>query len=218
MPSTKEISNVIELMKKELKNFRRTNLNREAPKYTPYQTLISCLLSLRSQDETTEKVSAKLFEVAKTPEAIVKLPLKRLEKLVYSSGYYKNKAKVIKGVSKKILEKHKGKVPQTEQQLLALHGVGRKTANIVLCLSFNKEVIPIDTHCHRIPNRLGWVQTKNPDQTEIELMKIIPKRYWKDFNEIFVLYGKNICLPISPWCSKCPVSNYCKRINLVRSR
>ena len=208
----------MEILKKSVKKSRKTTLNREAKTYTPYQTLISCLLSLRSKDETTERVSKELFKTAKTPNAMLKLTDKQLEKLIFSSGHYKKKAKTIKHVSKEILTRFNGKVPSTEEELLSIKGIGRKTANIVLCLSFNKCVIPIDTHCHRIPNRIGWIKTKNPDETEQELMKIIPKKYWKDFNAIFVLFGRTICLPISPLCSQCPIKEYCKKINIINSR
>jgi len=221
MPSQQQISKTLELLKKSQKGVRKTTLNREAKEnknFTPYETLISCLLSLRAKDETTEKVSQELFRIANTPEKILKLPQKKLEKIIYSSGYYKNKAKAIKKASQQIIEHHNGNVPNTKEELLKLYGVGPKTANIVLCFAFNKQVIPVDTHVNRIPNRLGWVKTKNPEQTEIELMKILPKRYWTEINGIFILFGKTICLPVSPFCSKCPIRKYCKRIGVKKSR
>jgi len=185
---------------------------------SPFKILISCLLSLRTKDANTEKVSEKLFAVADTPEKIAKLPTKKLEKLIFSSGHYKKKAQVLKHVSKVLIEKHKGKVPSTKEELLAIKGVGPKTANIVLAFAFGKSVLPIDTHCHRIPNRLGWVKTKTPEQTEKELEKILLKKYWREFNAIFVQFGKEICQPVSPWCGKCPINKYCPRIGVVRSR
>ncbi|MDP7521209.1 MAG: endonuclease III, partial [Candidatus Pacearchaeota archaeon] len=121
-------------------------------------------------------------------------------------------------VSKVLIEKYKGKVPDNKQELLSIKGIGPKTANIVLCFAYGQCVLPIDTHCHRIPNRLGWVKTKTPEKTEIELEKIIPKKYWNEFNGIFVLFGKTICQPISPWCSKCPIGKLCLRIGVVKSR
>jgi endonuclease-3 len=183
-----------------------------------FKILISCLLSLRARDENTEKVSKKLFSVASTPKAIASMPVKKLEKLIYSSGHYKKKARTLKHVSSIILKKYKSKVPDTEEELLDIKGIGRKTANIVLNFAFNKPVLPIDTHCHRIPNRLGWVKTKNPDKTEKELIKILPKKYWMEFNGAFVLFGKTICTPISPFCSKCPINKYCKKIGIEKSR
>jgi endonuclease-3 len=146
------------------------------------------------------------------------MSLKRLEKLIYSSGHYKKKARTLKHVSSELLKRFAGKVPCTEQELLSIKGIGRKTANIVLSFAFCKQVIPVDTHCHRVPNRLGWLKTKNPEQTEQKLMEILPKRYWKEFNAIIVLFGKEICQPISPWCSKCPVERYCDKVGVVRSR
>tara|TARA_B100001971_G_C18150441_1_gene515519 strand:- start:49 stop:681 length:633 start_codon:yes stop_codon:yes gene_type:complete len=198
----------------------RTTLNRMRKKKKPnaFKILISCLLSLRARDESTEKTSKKLFAVAKTPQTIAKLPIKQLEKLIYSSGHYKKKARTLKHVSKVLIEKYKGKVPDNKQELLSIKGIGPKTANIVLCFAYGQCVLPIDTHCHRIPNRLGWVKTKTPEKTEIELEKIIPKKYWNEFNGIFVLFGKTICQPISPWCSKCPIGKLCLRIGVVKSR
>lgn len=218
MEKQKEIVRVLETLKESQKGKRKTTLNREAKNYTPFQTLISCILSLRARDEITEKVAEKLFAVANTPEKIIKLKDAQLEKLIYSSGYYRNKAKTIKHISQVILNDYNGKVPNSEQELLKIKGIGRKTANIVLAFSFNKKVIPIDTHCHRIPNRLGWIKTKNPDETELELMKIVPEKYWNEFNGLFVMFGRTICTPISPKCSECPIKNYCKRINVTSSR
>lgn len=218
MATQEQISKTIDTLKEFQKGVRKTTLNRQAKEYTPYQTLISCLLSLQSKDETTEKICDVLFKIAKTPEEILKLEQERLENIIYSSGYYKNKAKTIKHVSEIILKEYKNKVPDNEQELLKIKGIGRKTANIVLSLAYGKEALPIDTHCHRIPNRLGWIKTKNPEQSEIELMKILPKKYWPEFNGIFVLFGKTICVPISPLCSKCPVAKYCKKINVKSSR
>lgn len=218
MVSQLQIKKTIERLRKELQKYRKTTLNREAKNYTPFQTLISCILSLRTRDETTEKVSKNLFEVADTPEKILKLTQKKLEKLIFSSGHYRKKAETIKRVSKILLKKYEGKVPDTEEDLLKINGVGRKTSNIVLCLAYGKQVLPIDTHCHRIPNRLGWIKTENPEETEKELMNVLPKDYWMEFNGLFVLFGKKICLPISPLCTKCPVSNLCRKIGVEKNR
>ena len=187
-------------------------------KPNPFKILISCLLSLRTQDKTTEIVSEKLFKIADTPEKIAKIPTKKLEKIIFSSGHYKKKARTLKHVSKEILKRFNGKVPDKKEELMSIKGIGPKTANIVLNFAFNQLVLPIDTHCHRIPNRLGWVRTKTPEQTEKALEKILPKKYWKEFNAIFVLFGKEICQPVSPLCSKCPVEKYCPKIGVIRSR
>lgn len=196
----------------------RTTLNRMRKKSNAFKILISCLLSLRTQDKNTEIASRRLFAVADTPRQIVNLPIKKLEELIFSSGHYKKKARTLKHVSKVLLEKYKGKVPDTKEELMSIKGIGPKTANIVLAFAYGQAVLPIDTHCHRIPNRLGWIKTKTPEQTEKELEKILPRKYWNDFNAIFVQFGKDICQPISPWCSKCPVKKYCKRIGVTKSR
>jgi endonuclease-3 len=217
----KNIIKIFTILEKKLKETRRTTLNREAKEsknFTPYQTLISCLLSLRVKDETTEKITKELFKVADTPKKILALETKKLEKIIFSSGYYKNKAKTLKRVSEQILKKHAGKVPDDKEKLLSLYGVGPKTANIVLAFAYNKIVIPVDVNVHRISNRLGWVKTKKMDITEKELEKILPKKYWREINGLFILHGKTICVPISPKCSICPIRNYCKKVGVSKSR
>jgi len=216
----KKINKIMQILEKHFNPTERTTLNkmRKTKKSNAFKILISCLLSLRTQDKNTKKASKKLFAVADTPKKILKLSTKKLEKLIFSSGHYKKKAKTIKHVSKTILEKYKGKVPNTKDELLSIKGIGPKTANIVLAFAYSKSVLPIDTHCHRIPNRLGWIKTKTPKKTEKELEKILPKKYWKEFNAIFILFGKEICQPISPKCSICPIKKYCPRINVKKSR
>lgn len=212
------IEEIMNLLMREFKVYRKPTIRRTSSEKNPFKTLITCLLSLRTQDKNTEKASTSLFQVADTPEKIVKLPVKRLEKLIYSSGYYKNKARSIQHVSKVLIEKYNSKVPSTKEELLSIKGIGPKTANIVLGFAYGKDVIPVDTHVHRIPNRLGLVKTKKPEQTEIELMRIIPKKYWKEVNTTFILFGKNICLPISPKCSICPLNKLCPKIGVKKSR
>ena len=218
MKKAKKIEEIMKNLAKYYNYRERTTLNRMRKNPNPYKVLIACLLSLRARDENTEKVSKALFKVADTPKKMVKLSIPQLEKLVYSSGHYKKKARVIKHVSQELLKLHKGVVPDKKEELLAIKGIGPKTANIVLAFAYGQEVLPIDIHCHRIPNRLGWIKTKTPEQTEKELEKILPKKYWPEFNAIFVLFGQTICQPISPWCSKCPVNQYCSKINIKRSR
>lgn len=216
--STKNIPKIMKILSKEYPSNDKTTLNRMRKKPDAFKILISCLLSLRTQDRNTKIASDRLFAVADTPEKILNLPLNKLEKLIFSSGHYKKKSKTIQDVSKEIIERFNGKVPNEKEKLLSIKGIGPKTANIVLAFAFQQQVIPVDTHCHRIPNRLGWVKTKTPEETEKALEKILPKKYWSEFNAIFVLFGKTICQPISPWCSKCPISKYCPKINVVRSR
>lgn len=208
----------MQILEKHFNYKERTTLNRMRVKPNSFKILISCLLSLRVRDENTERVSQKLFAIADTPEKIEVLPIKKLERIIFSSGHYKKKARTLKHVSKVLIKKYNSNVPDKKQELLSIKGIGPKTANIVLAFAFNKSVIPVDTHCHRIPNRLGWLKTKTPEQTEKQLEKILPKKYWEKFNGIFVLFGKSICQPVSPWCSKCPLKKYCKKINVKKSR
>lgn len=214
------IEKVMFILEKHFHYTERTTLNRikNVVKPNPYKILISCLLSLRTKDSNTEKVSQKLFKIASTPQEIANINTKKLEKLIYSSGHYKKKARTLKHVSRVLLQDYGGKVPNDKEKLLAIKGIGPKTANIVLCFAYGQDVLPIDTHCHSILNRLGWLKTKTPEQTEKQLEKILPRKYWREFNAIFVLFGKTICLPISPLCSKCPIKKYCKRVGVEKSR
>lgn len=218
MNKQKTIESIMKILQSYYPSHEKTTLNRMRNNPNAFKILISCLLSLRTQDKNTKIASKKLFEVADTPKEIIKLPIKKIERLIYSSGYYKNKARTIKHVSKILIEKFNGKVPKTREELMSIKGIGPKTANIVLAFAYGKKVLPIDTHCHRIPNRLGWIKTKKPEQTEAELKKILPKKYWTDFNAIFVQFGKTICVPISPKCSTCPINRYCPRIGVVKQR
>ncbi|NCN86791.1 endonuclease III [archaeon] len=195
-----------------------TTLNKMRGKADAFKILISCLLSLRARDETTEVISANLFKIADTPEKIIKLPTEKLKKIIFKTGHYNKKAIALKSVSKEILEKFNGKVPKTYEELISIKHIGPKTANIVLAFAYDKTVIPVDTHCHRVPNRLGWVKTKFAEQTEQELIKILPKKYWKEFNSIFVQFGRQVCVPISPFCSTCPIKKYCKRVGVKKFR
>jgi endonuclease-3 len=221
MVSEKEIIKTLEIIKKSQEGIRKTTLNRESKdskRYSPYQTLISCILSLQAKDEITEVISEELFKIAKTPQEMLKISDEKLQKIIFSSGYYRNKAKTIKHVSNELITRFDSKVPDTREELMSIKGIGPKTANIVLCFSFGKQVIPVDTHLNRIPNRLGWVKTKNPEQTEIALMEVLPKKYWMEINGLFILFGKTICLPVSPLCSKCPINKYCKKIEVTHFR
>ena len=141
-----------------------------------------------------------------------------ISNIIFSTGHYHKKAVALKSVSKDLIEQFNSKVPSTQEELLSIKHIGPKTANIVLNFAYNQPYIPVDTHCHRIPNRLGWVKTKTAEKTEIELMKILPKKYWKEFNGIFVLFGRTTCVPISPFCSKCPIKKHCPKINVIKSR
>ena len=210
MPSEKEISSVIGTLKKHRNEFVVPALTEIAEKSDdPYKVLISCILSLRTRDETTARVSVELYKHASTPRSIANMDIRKLASIIRPVNYYKTKAKRIKEMSRIIENKYSGKVPNDMDKLLELKGVGRKTANIVMVYGFRKHGLPIDTHCHRIPNRLGWVTTKTPEKTEAALRQVIPKKYWIDFNDLFVQFGQNICTPRNPKCDKCPISKGC---------
>jgi len=187
-------------------------------KASAFEILISCLLSLRARDEVTDVISRDLFEVANTPEGIVKLPMAKLKKIIFRSGHFNKKAVALKEVSLDLIKRFHSKVPDSYDELISIKHVGPKTANIVLAFAFGKLVLPIDIHCHRIPNRLGWIKTKTPEETEVELMRILPRKYWREFNSAFVQFGREICLPVSPKCSECGVREFCERVGVGRSR
>jgi endonuclease-3 len=216
------IDEIFKLLKQELDRYPHPTISHDKWEeiiHTPFTVLISCILSLRTKDEVTEKASIKLLKKHNTPEKILRLPEKEIQKLIYPVGFYKTKAKRIKEISKTLIEKHNGKVPEDFNELLKLKGVGRKTANIVMTYGHKKQgYLPIDTHCHRIPNRLGWIETKTPAETEKQLKKILPKKYWNEFNHLFVKFGQTICIPVSPFCSKCPIEKYCKKIGVKKNR
>jgi endonuclease-3 len=209
---------VINKIQKQIKDFVVPVVTIFSRSRDPYLVLVSCLLSLRTKDKTTVEASNRLFKIADTPQKMLKVPPAKLEKIIYPVGFYRTKARVISGINRRIIKDFGGRVPSKLEDLLSLKGVGRKTANLVLGLGFNIPAICVDTHVHRISNRLGWIKTKNPEQTEIELEKIIPKNYWIELNTALVTFGQNICLPVSPYCSKCQVMNYCKKTGVVRHR
>lgn len=210
MPSENEITAVIHILKKQ--RFNQPIVTEVADRTgNPFQVLVSCLLSLRTRDETAARAFRNLFSVATTPEKISKMPTKQIEKLIYSANFYKTKAKRIKNICKTLVREYNSKVPSDFNELMKFKGVGRKTANIVMTYGFGKkDYIAVDTHVHRIPNRLGWITTKTPEQTETELKGIVPKRYWHDFNDLFVQFGQNICKPVKPMCPVCPIRKYCR--------
>jgi endonuclease-3 len=215
------IDNIFKLLKQQLRMYKQPIVSRKKKEIpdTPFVTLISCLLSLRTKDEVTAQASRRLLTKYNTPEKIMRLTEKQIETLIYPVGFYKTKAKRIREISRVLLEKYQGHVPDEFEELLTLKGVGRKTANIVMVYGHKKHgYLPIDTHCHRIPNRLGWIKTKSPEDTEYALKKILPLKYWNDFNDLFVTFGQTICVPISPFCSRCAVERYCKKVDVSISR
>jgi endonuclease-3 len=184
----------------------------------PFRVLVACILSLRTQDATTESAAARLFAVADTPEAILRVPAVRLARIIYPVGFYRTKAKVLREISRDLLARFGGRVPDDIDALLTLNGVGRKTANLVVTIGHAKPGICVDTHVHRICNRLGYVRSRTPDETETALRAKLPRRYWIGLNDLLVSFGQNVCTPISPRCSTCPVRALCRRVGVTTSR
>ena len=178
----------------------------------PYLVLIACILSLRTNDKTTYPATLRMLELAKTPKEMKNVSVEDLSKAIYPVGFYENKAKQIIELSKTIDEELGGKVPDEIEDLIKFKGVGRKTANLVLSLGFNKPAICVDVHVHRIFNRLGYIKTKTPEETEFALREKLPQKYWIDINTLLVTHGQNVCKPIKPKCSECPIARYCAKI------
>jgi endonuclease-3 len=189
-----------------------------AGKRDPFLVLIGCLLSLRTKDETTDKAMERLMNRARTPDEILSIPTEEVEKLIYPVGFYKVKARLIKEVSRTIIEKYRRATPDSMEELLAIKGVGRKTANIVITEGFGGLGIAVDTHVHRISNRLGAVRTKTPHETENVLREILPQEYWRVYNPLLVTHGRRTCTPLSPFCSRCPAADLCARVGVARTR
>jgi len=212
------IDRVFEILSREVGALHEPIVGKVAREGDPYKVLISTMLSLRTKDATTEQACSKLFAIASSPEEIARIPLDVIERAIFPVGFYKTKARSIREASRIILEKFGGTVPSDMEQLLSLPGVGRKTANLVIILGFDDMGICVDTHVHRISNRWGYVSTKTPEATEMKLREILPERYWKDINNFLVPYGQYVCLPVSPFCSRCKLFSLCGRIGVKSSR
>jgi endonuclease-3 len=214
-----EIHDVIQILRSVTRDWTMpyvTELARAL--HDPFRVLISTMLSLRTKDAVTAVASKRLFELANSPAAMLKLDAPTIEKAIYPVGFYRTKARNILTVCREIVERHKGNVPDDIDVLVALPGVGRKTANLVLTLGFGKPGICVDTHVHRITNRWGYVKTKTPDQTEMALREKLPPEYWIEINDELVSFGQHLCFPTSPRCSMCPLTRYCDRVGVKRSR
>ena len=213
------IKEVLERIKREYKKWNPPIVSFMASSgSSPFELLVATNLSLRTKDEMTAKAAKRLFQVARTPQELLKLDEEEIASLIYPVGFYKRKAKQLKEIAKILVEKYGGKVPDTLEELLKLPGVGRKTANLVITEAFGKDGICVDTHVHRITNRLGYVKTKTPEETEMALREKLPKEHWKEINELLVALGQTICHPTSPKCSECPVNDLCPKIGVKRSR
>ena len=206
-------------------------LRRETPKWqtpvvtliaeasdSPFKVLISCILSLRTQDSTTAQASRRLFALADSPETMVQLTARKIQHVIFPVGFYRTKAKTILEICRNLNEKYNGRVPDEIDELIKFKGVGRKTANLVVTLGYNKPGICVDTHVHRISNRWGYVKTATPEKTEVALRQKLPKQYWIEYNDLLVSFGQNLCRPISPLCSQCPVAKYCSQIGVTVKR
>lgn len=184
----------------------------------PFEILISTILSLRTKDEVTAVATERLFALAATPEEMLRLSPEEIQRAIYPVGFYRNKAETIHLVCRELIGRFQSRVPDTLEALLTLKGVGRKTANLVVSLAFNGPGLCVDTHVHRISNRLGYVRTKTPEETEFALREKLPREYWQRYNTLLVAFGRNTCRPISPLCSVCPVAKYCDRVGVTTSR
>jgi endonuclease-3 len=185
---------------------------------SPFKVLISCILSLRTQDSTTAQASRRLFALAQSPETMVRLTAKKIEQAIFPVGFYRTKAKTILEICRNLNENYRGRVPDEIDELIKFKGVGRKTANLVVTLGYNKPGICVDTHVHRISNRWGYVKTATPEKTEVALREKLPKQYWIEYNDLLVSFGQQLCRPISPLCSQCPVAKYCSQIGVTVKR
>ena len=215
----REIHSAIRILRREVPKWSTPIVTLMAETYeSPFRVLISCVLSLRTQDATTARASHRLFAVADSPQAMMKLSAKQIEKLIFPVGFYKTKAKNILDICRSLIDDYGGRVPDEIDELLKFKGVGRKTANLVVTLGYKKPGICVDTHVHRISNRWGYVKTTTPEKTEFALRARLPKKYWIEYNDLLVSFGQHLCRPISPMCSQCPVANYCNQIGVTIRR
>jgi endonuclease-3 len=217
--SARQIGTVIRTLQRQAPSWRLTAVAEVAAEQPdPFRILIATLLSLRTQDATTREASERLFRVADTPQAMLRIPVARLERLIFPVGFYRTKARAIRAICRDLLDSFEGRVPDDLDSLVTLNGVGRKTANLVVTMGFGKPGICVDIHVHRISNRLGFVRTKAPDQTELALRAKLPRRYWIGYNDLLVAFGQNVCRPLSPHCSRCPVARWCRRVGVSHAR
>ncbi len=214
-----EINTIIKILKKDLKVGKLPIVSHLAENQRdPFVILISTLLSLRTKDEVTELATERLFKLAATPEDMLKIPQAKIAKTIYPVGFYRVKARTIHHVCRELITRFASRVPDNLEEMLGIKGVGRKTANLVISLAYGKPGICVDTHVHRISNRMGYVKTKTPDETEFALRAKLPRRHWIIYNTLMVAFGRRTCKPVSPVCSACPISVYCSRVGVKSSR
>ncbi len=213
------INDVVKILQKELAVGTMPVVSHLAEdRREPFVILISTLLSLRTKDEVTAAATERLFQLAATPQEMLQIPLTKIAEAIYPVGFYNVKARTIHHVCQELTERFFSKVPDNLDDLLSIRGIGRKTANLVVALAYGKDAICVDTHVHRISNRLGYVKTKTPEKTEHALREKLPRRHWIIYNTIMVAFGRKTCKPVSPLCSRCPVFKYCDRVGVKTSR
>lgn len=217
---TQQVIKILDLLRVACQNFPPPASVEIVKEYgrDPFLVLISCILSLRAKDTASLPASRELFKQAKTPYQLELLSLEAIEKVIYSVGYYRSKARQVKSIAQELTRRFHGKVPDTYDELISIKGVGPKTANLVLAEAFEQDRLYVDIHVHRISNRIGLVKTKSPEQTQAELEKIVPKQYWREYSRLLVTWGQNVCVPISPWCSQCAIYQECQRVNVAKRR
>jgi endonuclease III len=217
--STEALEKILNVLKKEYPKWNAPIVTFiKNSRGTPYKILISTILSLRTKDETTTRAVIRLFERANTPEEMLGLKEKEIQELIYPVGFYRTKSRNILEISRILIDEYGSRVPDEIDELLKLPGVGRKTANLVVTLGYDKPGICVDVHVHRISNRFGYVRTKTPEKTEFALREILPKKWWIPYNDILVAFGQTICKPVSPFCSRCPVKGLCPKTGVEKSR
>jgi endonuclease-3 len=212
------IHQIVAILRREVKQWKVPIVTEVSQANDPFLVLVSTILSLRTKDATTAAASERIFKLARTLKDILRLSTKTIEKAIYPVSFFRNKARTLKTVSRDILGRFNGRVPDSIDDLLTLKGVGRKTANLVVTLGYGKPGICVDVHVHRISNRLGYVKTKTPEETEMALREKLPRKYWITFNDLLVTYGQNLCTPVSPWCSRCKIKTYCGQVGVGRTR
>jgi endonuclease-3 len=215
----RHMAEIIRLLERELVKRELPIVTKLAEEHRdPFEILISTLLSLRTKDEVTAVATERLFSLASTPAEMLRLSEAEIQRAIYPVGFYRNKAETIRHVCRELIERFQSRVPDSIEELLTLKGVGRKTANLVVSLGFSGAGLCVDTHVHRISNRMGYVRTKNPEETEFALRAKLPPEHWSRYNTLLVAFGRNTCRPVSPLCSHCPMEAYCDRVGVTKSR
>lgn len=216
---TEEIHAALRILRREVQQWQEPVVGVVAKESRdPFRILISCVLSLRTRDQTTAEASRRLFSLASTPQALIELPLFKIQRAIYPVGFFRTKSKQLHSMCRRILDIYEGRVPDSIDELLTLPGVGRKTANLVLTVGYARPGICVDIHVHRINNRWGYIRTKTPNETEQALYRKLPQKYWITYNDLLVPFGQNVCQPVSPYCSRCKLTKYCDRVGVIRSR